>query len=82
MLKHCWLFAPLLVLSGCTIGPKVKDRIVFVKAGGVAARVAKNLKAELIVEHDGQVYTETRDIGGFYIISPDLKEEKAPEKEK
>jgi hypothetical protein len=69
-----------LALSGCSIGPQVKDRIVFIKHDGVAARVTKNVTVPLEVEKDGQAYTEEKDIGGFYVISPDLKEKKAEEK--
>ena len=65
------LFA--LVLSGCGIGPQVKDRIVFVRNQGVAARVTKNVKVPVEVEKDGETYTDEIDIGGFYVISPDQK---------
>lgn len=71
--------AVLLMLSGCTlsptIGPRVEDRIVFVKYKGVAARVSENKSVEVIVEKDGKVYKQKMDIGGFYVISPDMKEE-------
>lgn len=66
-----------LLLSGCaaTVGPQVKQEIIFVKHKGVAARVAKSVKVPLILEHDGKTYYEEKDIGGFWVISPDVKEE-------
>lgn len=66
-------------LSGCvTLGPKVRTDIVFVKHQGVAARVAESVKVKLIVEKGGQAHTQEMDIGGFYVISPDLEGETRP----
>jgi hypothetical protein len=73
-------------LSGCapslTLGPKVEDRLVFIKHKGIAARVAEPLQAKLIVEKDGKTYTQKMDIGGFYVISPDEAENKSGEEKK
>lgn len=64
-------------VAGCglTVGPKVEDRIVFIKHQGIAARVAESKKVNVLVEKDGKTYTQSMDIGGFYVISPDMKTE-------
>ena len=69
-----------LALSGCglTVGPRVEDRIIFIRHQGVAARVAESKEVEVIVEKDGKVYRQKMDVGGFYVISPDQKTEKSP----
>ena len=63
---------------GLTLGPRVEERIIFVRHQGVAARVAESKEVEVIVEHEGKVYRDRVNIGGFYVISPDLKDEKKP----
>lgn len=72
-------------LSGCavslnpSIGPTVEKRITFVKYKGVAARVIENTTALVGVEkEDGTVDEMKMDIGGFYLISPDLKNDGTP----
>lgn len=42
---------------------------------GIAARVTESKKVKVEVEKDGKTYTDILDIGGFYIIAPDVKEE-------
>lgn len=70
----------LLLLSGCNaaIGPKTEDHIIFIRHDGVAARAAENKKVLAIVEKDGKVYRQYIDVGGFYLISPDLKTDADP----
>jgi hypothetical protein len=82
----------LLTCSGCelSLGPRTTNNIVFVRHEGVAARVTENKKVKVVLEQDGKTYEATIDIGGFYVIAPDLvldkKEIKLPkssqEKEK
>lgn len=74
-----WMF--LLVLSaplwlaGCdvSLGPRVRDRIVFVR-GGPAARVGEDKSVEVIVERDGEVYRDRQSIGGWYVLPPEAVE--------
>lgn len=76
-LTACLLGLASLPGCGLSVGPKVEDRLIFIKHKGVAARVAKNVKAELVIEKDGKTFRQTLDIGGFYVISPDeVQEEK------
>jgi len=62
-------------LSGCgpSIGPRTEDHVVFIRHAGVAARVAESKRVKVVVEKDGKTYTDTLDLAGFYVISPDLK---------
>lgn len=68
------LSAPLL-LAGCdvSLGPRVRDRIVFVR-GGPAARVGEDKSVEVIVERDGEVYRDRQAIGGWYVLPPEAVE--------
>lgn len=80
------LLASLLVLcslSGCgiypTIGPVTEQRIVFVKYKGIAARVVENASVQVEVSDDaGKVTQKKMDVGGFYLISPDMKDDGKP----
>lgn len=67
----------LVLLSGCglTLGPKTESNFLFIKHKGIAARVAEDVKVKCIVEKDGKVYEAKINLSGFYVISPDLKEE-------
>ena len=70
--------------SGCglTVGPKVKDRIVFIKHRGVVARVAESKTVEVTVtDKAGTTYTQRMDVGGMYVVSPDELEPRPPEAE-
>lgn len=64
-----------ILLAGCdvSLGPRVRDRIVFVR-GGPAARVGESRNVEVIVERDGEVYSERQDIGGWYVLPPEAVE--------
>ena len=68
------------LLSGCnfSLGPVTKNELVFIKHKGIAARVAKSVKVPVIVEKDGKTFTQTLDIGGFYLVSPDEVPEPKP----
>jgi hypothetical protein len=70
----------LLWLPGCefSVGPQTQTKIVFVRYQGIAARVIESKKVQVAIEKDGSTYTDTVDIGGFYVISPDQKPEPKP----
>ena len=64
----------LLSLSGCG-GSEKKTEFVFIRHNGMAARAAKNIKIPAVVEKpNGETVMDEVDIGGFYLISPDLKD--------
>lgn len=66
-------------LSGCglSVGPRVKDRIVFVRTRTetglpvVAARVCESKRVEIEVEYAGQVYRDKANIGGWFVMPPE-----------
>lgn len=62
-------------LSGCglSVGPRVEDRIIFVRPGPVA-RVAESKTVEVLVEKDGTVYRAKQEIGGWYVLPPEAVE--------
>jgi hypothetical protein len=65
-------------LSGCgeiTLGPRTETNVIFVKHKGIAARVIENKTVKVKVEANGKTYTQKIDIGGFYIMSPDVADE-------
>lgn len=66
-------------LCGCglSVGPQVEQRIIFVKYQGVAARVMESKTVKVTVtDANGHTYVDKIDIAGFYVISPDMKDEK------
>lgn len=72
----CLLALSALILpAGCdvSLGPRVRDRVVFVRPGP-AARVGENRSVEVIVEHDGEVYRDRQEIGGWYVLPPEAVE--------
>jgi hypothetical protein len=73
----------LLLLSGCTLGPKVERQTVFIRtydANGrpvIVGTVAENKKVKMKYEtQDGGSYTEYLDIGGWDVSPPPLPEPK------
>jgi len=66
-----------LLLSGCTLGPKVENKTVYVRTNNsagdsvIVGRVAENkkLKVELVTEK-GEIVDDVIDIGGWEISPP------------
>lgn len=72
-----FLIPTLLLLSGCTIGPKVKDRTVYVNKNDSqgrpvkVGRVAQNAKVKVELETEkGETVEDTIDIGGWGLVPP------------
>ncbi len=81
------LFVILVVasISGCgivpehlTLGPTTERDILFVHYKGVAARVCSKTTAEVEIEQNGKVFTRKLRLDGFYVISPDMKDDGQP----
>lgn len=70
----------LIFSSGCgvTLGPVTERDILFVHYKGVAARVSSKTTAEVEIEKDGKVFTRKMRLDGFYVISPDMKDNGEP----
>src|SRR4029077_10239419 len=83
--KSTGLLLALCCLSGCglslnpSIGPTVEKRVTFVKYKGIAGRITEKTIALVGVQkEDGTVDEVKMDIGGFYVISPDMKDDGTP----
>lgn len=75
MRKSLWAsLLGLALLTGCG-GSEKKTEFVFIRHNGVAARCADNIKVRAVIDKpDGTTVLDWVNIGGFYMIAPDLKD--------
>lgn len=71
------------LLLGCG-GSEKKTEFIFIRHNGVAARCADDVTVRAVVDRpkpDGTIETvvDKVNIGGFYLISPDLKDKPVEE---